>query len=223
MSDDRDASVAFTQDPLWRAGSWLAGETFETISELNEECLELIAQQAAAARAPSVPMLTGEMRTLWCALDSGSRHRAAQCPCLLVDAGFLDAGRWAAALGRRIQDGGRTSVPAAFFTVPRTIPVMRLLLASVWHLVRSNASAARLLMGIVSPCAELIATSSLSAMLQIAEEHTHLLQPRWKERTDVWRDLLIAAQRGEPAALEAIRLRGVALLAGEVWASQGNA
>src|SRR5687767_9694255 len=83
-----------TVERPWEAQSWLRAETLAALAELNEQCLDLLAMQArTGAIGVSAPLLR-EVGPLLRSLDSDSRHRAAGCPYLLVDAGFGDQQRW---------------------------------------------------------------------------------------------------------------------------------
>jgi len=65
------------------------GDVLTILTELNELCLELLAQQALQPVSPNPPMFR-ELVDLWSQLDSTSRRRAAACPCLLIDAGLQE-------------------------------------------------------------------------------------------------------------------------------------
>src|ERR1700752_3220047 len=88
------------------AGLWLRPETLESLTELNELCLALLAEQAAVACVAAASPLPRETANLWPALDAAARRRAASCPYLLLDAGFADAGRWRAAPAPQVGDAG---------------------------------------------------------------------------------------------------------------------
>jgi hypothetical protein len=200
-------------ESLWLAQGWLHAETLETLAEVNEQCLELIREQAAAANV--APPLLAELRVEWSELDAPARRRAARCPYLLVDAGFAAAGRWTRVLARQVQDEPRMHSAGPFFTVPRAVSVMRLVVTYAWHLASSHGAAARLLLGMSAPCAELIGACTLSQINRLAESHVEWLTPRWPDRVTVWRELLMTANSGEHSALERMRIRGVQLLAAE--------
>lgn len=238
MSEEFEPRSPDRTGPLWASQSWLHADTLRSLAEVNDECLQLICEQARAgtnvlrswceapAHCPSgaaaaPPAMLVELRPSWCGLDVGARRRAAHCPYLLVDAGFTETRRWTWVHERHIQDRDGAVPPAPFFTVPQTIAVMRLVMTYAWHLARSQNAAARLLLGMSARCAELIATCTLNQVTQLAESHPHWLQPRWPDRLPVWRELLFSASSGEPAALERIHMRGVQLLAAEVR-SGGN-
>src|ERR1700682_5004113 len=76
-----------TEDPGEGAGlvaGWLHPETLESLVELNELCLALLAEQAAARTAPA-SLLLRQVGELWRVLDAAARRRAAACPYLLVE------------------------------------------------------------------------------------------------------------------------------------------
>jgi hypothetical protein len=196
------------------AAEWLRPETLESLLELNELCLALLAEQAAASGAAAGTLL-GEVGGLWRSLDAPARRRAASCPYLLLDAGLADAQRWRrAALPPQVGDAEHAPY-APFFTVARAIEVGRLTLTYAWHLARAQPSAARLLLGMPAPCAALIAQCTLRHIHALAEGHPHWLRPRWATQPGVWRALLLAAASGEARPLEQAHMHGVTLLAAE--------
>jgi hypothetical protein len=203
-------------ETVWNARSWLPPETLAALAAVNEQCLALMCEQAAALTPGEGQRLWAELRPMWCELDAGSRRRAAECPCLLVDCGFSDSTRWGSTQAREVRDEERTL--AAFFTVAHTSDVARVVLAYAWHLVSSQPAAARLLIGVSVHCAQRIAACPLPWMMELAQIRPHWLQPRWADRPQVWRRLLLAARSSDPAALDEIRLRALPLLAAEVRA-----
>jgi hypothetical protein len=74
------------------AAGWLGSATLDSLSEVNENALALLAEQALAPGAPG-PMLH-ELAAALSALDPAARRRAAACPYLLLDAGFAERERW---------------------------------------------------------------------------------------------------------------------------------
>ena len=195
------------------AAGWLRPETLESLLELNELCLALLAEQAAARPLQSSPLLR-QFGELWPVLDPAARRRAAGCPYLLLDAGFADPVRWRQPAALGVGDSGNSSY-VTFFTVPVAVEVARLVFTYAWHLARSQSAAARLLLGMPAGCATLIAHWSLRQIQALAEAHPEWLRPRWPTRVQVWRELLLAAAAGEATALERARLHGLTLLAAE--------
>jgi hypothetical protein len=195
------------------AASWLRSETFESLVELNEQCLELLAEQALV-RAPQGNLLLRQIAEIWRTLDANARRRAASCPYLLVDAGFSDSSRWHWAQGRHVNDGERVPY-TSFFTVPRAPGVARQVFIYAWHVARTQNAAARLLLGMPAHCTSLIGACTLPQIHELAERHPEWLQPRWPARVKVWRELLLAAVSGDGVALERARMHGLQLLAAE--------
>lgn len=210
--DAREASPA--------ARNWLHGETLESLVELNEQCLELLAGQAAQPHGVEQPLLR-ELSDYWARLDGAARQRAAACPYLIVDAGFADARNWAWVSSHAIHESVIPAAPA-FFSGPRAVAVLRLALTYGWHLARSRPSAARLLLGMPAACAERISGCTLRQIESLADHHIDWLQPRWPTRLAAWRELLAMAIAGEGPDLERARMRGLQLLAAEARAAQAR-
>lgn len=212
---------AETSNPLWAQQSWLRAESLAGLAELNEQCLELLCDQATSGGAgrPRPPLIT-QLEPLWRGLDALARRRAAHCPFLLLDAGL---GRPSYRLWpdeSEVRDRDWNPHPGPFFTVARTVPVTRLVLAYAWHLVQSERAAARLFLGISPACAGRLAACTLRQVMQLAENDPRLLRPRWPHRVQVWRELLGAAAGADPLAMEQARMRGLQLLAAEARAGQ---
>jgi hypothetical protein len=193
------------------AAVWLRSETLESLIDLNEVCLELLAAQARASCGSS---LLAQIAALWSVLDGGGRRRAAGCLYVLLDAGFAHAPRWRAPAAAQVGEAARAGY-APFFTVAPAAKVTQAVFTFAWHLTRCQGTAARLPLGIPAPCVELIAQRTLRQVCDLAEAHPEWLKPRWQGQPEVWRDLLRAAADGEPRALQRARLRGQTLLAAE--------
>ena len=195
------------------AAWWLRPGTLESLTELNESCLALLAEQAAVRGGPASPLLR-QLGHSWRLLDEAARRRAASCPYLLLDAGFADPLRWRFPPAPEVGDGA-SGTYTSFFTVPAAAEVARLAFTFAWHLARSQAVAAQLLLGMPAPCTALIGRYTLRQIQALAVSRHHWLRPRWPSRVQVWRELLWAAASGDAAALERARLRGLTLLAAE--------
>jgi hypothetical protein len=196
------------------AAGWLRAETLEWVTELNELCLELLAEQAAASVPPAGAVLA-PLAELWPHLDTAARRRAAACPFLLLEAGFADLRRWQGATPGQVADA-REPAYSSFFTVPAALEAARLVFTYAWHLACTQSAAARLLLGMPAACAAAIGRCSLRQMYALAERHPEWLRPRWSDRPEIWRELLAAAATGEGGALEQARLHGLTLLAADV-------
>ena len=209
------------------AAGWLRAGALDSLTELNELSLSLLAEQAAVSSGSPSGLLQ-QLGELWRRLDGASRHRAAACPYLLLDAGFGDPLRWQVPPAPQVGDAGSHRY-ACYFTVPAAAEVARLVFIYAWHLARSQVAAARLLLGMPESSAALIGHYTLRQIQTLAESHLEWLRPRWPARVQVWRELLQAAVSGEVAALERARLRGLTLLAAEArlapvaWAPRAGA
>ncbi|HEV3182673.1 MAG TPA: hypothetical protein VGY90_07650 [Steroidobacteraceae bacterium] len=195
------------------AAGWLRAGALDSLIELNESCLALLAEQAAVHSGPASGLLP-QLGELWHGLDGAARHRAATCPYLLLDAGFADPLRWQAPCAPQVGDTG-TDPYTCYFTVPAAAGIARLVFIYAWHLARSHAAAARLLLGMPAASAVVIGNYTLQQIQALAESHPEWLRPRWPARVQVWRELLLAASSAESTALERARLRGLTLLAAE--------
>jgi hypothetical protein len=207
----------------WIAQSWLRADSLDGLAELNEQCLELLCEQAASGGGRPWPALLAQLEPLWRALDAGARRRAARCPFLLLDAGFTRASHRLRPGELSVRDRDWVPQAGAFFTVARTVPVTRLVLAYAWHLARSEGAAARLFLGMSPACAARLASCTLRQMIHLAENAPSLLKPRWPGRVLVWRELLVAATGGDGAGMERFRIRGLQLLAADVRAGDLSA
>jgi hypothetical protein len=208
------------EDGAALAEGWLGGDMLASLRELNERCLELLAEQAAV-RGSGGGLLLRQVADLWRILDTAARRRAAACPYLLLDAGFADAARWRAPHGPQVGDGDQEGY-TAWFTVPAALDVARQVFTYAWHLAHSQPAAARLLLGMPAPTALLLAQHTLGQIQALGACHAAWLRPRWPARVEAWRELLLAAAAGETQALARARLHGLTLLAGEARRAAGE-
>jgi hypothetical protein len=190
---------------------WLRSATLASLSELNGECLELLAQQA---RATPGSVLLAEFARGWGVLDPPARQRAADCLYLLLDAGFAVPQHWRTHTVRQVEDADGDPY-APFFTVPAAAEVAQAVFTFAWHLSRCQSAAARLLLGMPAACVFELARHTLGQVRTLAARHPRWLRPRWCAHPDMWRQFLGAAAAGEATALERARLRGQTLLAAE--------
>lgn len=188
-------------------------EVFESLFELNGQCLELLAEQALAQTSQG-NLLLRQVSEIWRTLDESARERAAACPYLLVDVGFSDPIRWRSADSQHVSDSVRASY-GSFFTVPRAAAVARQVFIYAWHLARSKDPAAQFLLGMPAHCTQLVSACTFPQMHELAEKNPEWLRPRWPTRVKIWRQLLLAAASGEVVALENARMHGLQLLAAE--------
>ena len=196
------------------AGCWLRAGTLDSLTELNELGLALLAEQSTVQGGVASGLLQ-PLAELWRALDGAARRRAAACPYLLLDAGFGDPARWRTPPADAQVGDVATDHYLRYFNVPTATGVARLVFIYAWHLSRSQPAAARLLLGMPAASIALIGRYTLRQIQALAESHPEWLRPRWPARVQVWRELLLAAASADAMSLERARLRGLTLLAAE--------
>jgi hypothetical protein len=189
----------------------MSEEILSSLTELNMQCLELMAEQGTVDDGTRIGsrLLLREVTHRWGDLDAEARRRAASCPYLLVDAGFGDTDRWR-------NRGSAVQSADAFFKVERCLIVARQVFLYAWHLSNSQKFNGRAFLGMSSGCMEALRSYTLSQVLELAEHSTHWICPRWPHLVGFWRELLLAARSGEFAALEAARMHGILLLAADI-------
>jgi hypothetical protein len=213
----RETDEALIGEIVGLKTSWLPSEAFDSLVELNGQCLELLAEQSLAQPMQG-NLLLRQVGEIWRTLDDEARRRAASCPYLLFDAGFTDSARWRSAEGQHVSDA--TTIPyTTFFTVPRASAVVRQVFIYAWYLAQSNNVSAQLLLGMPTHCTHLISAHTLTQIHELAERHPEWIRPRWPNRVRVWRDFLLAAASGDVVALENARMHGLQLIAAECRAA----
>jgi len=209
---NRDADEALIDEIAGLKASWLQSEAFESLVELNRQCLELLAEQSLTQPMQG-NLLLRQVGEIWRTLDDEARRRAASCPYLLFDAGFADSARWRSVEGQYVSEATRPYT--TFFTVPRASAVVRQVFIYAWYLAQSKSVSAQLLLGMPTHCTHLISAHTLTQIHELAERHPEWIRPRWPNRVRVWRDFLLAAASGDVVALENARMHGIQLIAAE--------
>jgi len=215
--------------PMPLVGRWDSA-LLSPVAEINQQMLALLsacagAQQgggASAAPARPLPRLVAGLRELWCRLDLQAQRRLALCPYLLLDGGFSAPERW-----ERVSPGGLGvmdgSGAGSYFCSHAGVALLRRTFVLAWHLARSNALAARILLGMSPDCVERIAACPLSQLEALAELGPVWVVPRWELQPQVWRQMLQAALADRAAVLRPVQLRGLQLLASDGGQRGGSA
>lgn len=191
-------------------------ETLRTLAELNEQCLELLREQALL-HVPNAPPIFRDLIELWSQLDAAAIRRAAACPFLLVDAGFADPNRWKWVAANCV--GDREPAPyAPCFTGSSGVRVAHQVFTNAWYIVRTQSAGASLFLGMPQQCVNLLKNCTLRQVTELANKHAGWLRPRWPGRVKVWRDLLVSAISPRGVMLETARLHGFQMLAMELRA-----
>ncbi len=203
------------------ARHWLPSQGVDPapLTELNAECLGLLAEWAArTTAADQAPPLVDALRAQWLALPGPGMRRLAAAPFSLFDAGFANAPRWLEHRGRAVHDhppGG----DAAWFEGAAARSITRRMLVYGWHLARSRPRAACLVFGGTPTVIDSLAACSLTSLEAAAERNSPALRPRWSNHLPFWRELLVAASGGADSRLRELLLGGVQRLAAESLAA----
>ncbi|MEP7245435.1 MAG: hypothetical protein ABI885_17415 [Gammaproteobacteria bacterium] len=191
---------------------------FSALYDVNERCIELLVH--AARSSQSVPFaLVSQVREELRNLDPEARRRTASHGFLLIDLEFGNVEWWQAALAQP-QRTLRAPAWRGSFERRAGISLTRSTLMFVWHSLRADRDAARVLLGLAAPVAELLRALPLPALDPIAERYFRHLRPRWHERPALWRLLLKSAAAGDPAAQHGFDVLGLQLIGGELLEDQ---
>ncbi|MCC7463481.1 MAG: hypothetical protein IT480_13595 [Gammaproteobacteria bacterium] len=205
--------IATPAAPVPMPGSQWDATALAPVREINEQVIELLCAAAAGGAPAALPAL---VRREFLPATPAARRRLADCPYLLLDAGFARPERWGAAHSVQDRPG---PVPAGTLALDCGVRLARRALLLGWHLARSNRLAARVALGMTGECAERIAALRLEELDAIAEEHRGWVRLRWEERLELWAPLLRAALHEGGERLTGLRMRGLQLLAAESLAT----
>jgi hypothetical protein len=186
--------------------------------QVNERCLMLLAEAARQETRCTSPLVIALRRPLL-AMTPEMRARASRRALLLLDMAFRDFPWWfgARAHPRRAT---RTLLEPELFPAPSARPLARATLVLAWHSVRADRIAASALLGLSRPVAEIIAGLTLEELDWIAERRFRTLRPRWEDRPEQWRKLLLSAEGSDFRRGREFNVQSLKLLAGELLASE---
>lgn len=190
---------------------------FPTLYEVNERCIELLANAARSGERPSFA-LVAPLRELLAPMGPTQRKRAAQLGLLLVDMEFHDP-EWWSAICRYPDRQWRPGKWRGQFSRRNAIPLARDTLMLAWHCVQADADTACALLGLARPVAKLISSLKLSEIYQIAVRRARHIYPRWYDQPLVWRTFLVAAATGPKSiAMRNFQIQGLQLMGGALVA-----
>lgn len=205
-------------DPLPQRGPSLF-DSFVPVHDVNERCIEMLAQIARGDRPDSV-MLVLQLKDMLTALKPESRARAARRSLLLTDLQFSNTPWW-----RSARDHPARAVPppagCGAFPKPAALQLARATLMVTWHSLRSSARSA-VLLGVQPAVSEIIAGLTLSEIEILVERRFRHVRPRWEERPTIWRALLSAATSGDFRKIRDFNLYSLQLVTGELWDSAAD-
>lgn len=212
MDDFNDPTTQELSNPTPPAAPrWKGARSRGLLCRLNERCMELLIDAAAANSPQTMLQALTENRKLWIRLDSQARERAAQMPFVIVDAQFNDDARWAG-----IAKG--EPVPVLANGLPKEISeaLMLEVLMFAWQLAHADKRTAMMSLGMSSTVADTIAALTPQAIRDIALRECASLQLRWSHDLQFWRDFLLAAKNGDEEKLSELFLQANLLLCSEL-------
>ena len=185
---------------------------FEALFEINGRCLELMKEAASAPTRGMHPLLY-RVREPLLQLMPAARQRAARSRVLLVDLRFNDVSYWmrlAAAWQRPAGSKGYT-----FFPRRRAADLSRSTLILAWHALHASPEIAGVALGMQRDVAKIIAEIPISGLERIAKNEVDELMPRWADLSNVWKELLQAAQDNDSDFSRFVTLHALQLAATE--------
>ncbi len=206
------------------ARHWLPSQGVDPapLTELNAECLGLLAARAAeAAPGAPIPPLLSVLRRPWESLTAQAVRRLAGAPFCLFDPGIASASRWLELRGRAVHDMTQRIEPV-YFDAAAASSITRRALVYGWHLSRSRPRAACLVFGCNIAAVEALAACSLTVLDVAADRNASQLRPRWPNQTTFWRELLAAAADADDRRLHELLLGGIQKLAADSFTAQGS-
>jgi hypothetical protein len=197
------------------AERWFGAESMKPVHALNEYLLSLLAAEVLRPTTDSRLHLAMELREATARLDAEGFQRAAHGPVALVDAGFRDDSRWAAAIWGAPISTPENELRGNFPHLSATrLAHMTLNLAS--NAAQINLERACLVFGMSPACAQLLSGLSLPTIERLAEAYADWFRPRWERRPDTWRELLDLAERPSQSAIPSVGLRTMQLQLGDL-------
>jgi hypothetical protein len=193
------------------APRWSRCQSIALVHQLNEHCLELLAENAASS-ACNAPFVSAN-RDLWTRLTAEARKRAALMPFVILDLNFAHEAWWRRALEMQSVRNCEPMVTQDFTPETRKRLAQETLMFA-WQTARSDRTAAQVSFGMRLPVAALIAELTPGQVRDIASRKSADLQVRWADDGPFWRALLSAAESGNGEAIAELHLHAKLQLLG---------
>ena len=194
------------------APRWKRCQSIVLVHQLNEHCLELLTELAAAEIAEHVPALSAN-RDLWIRLQPEARRRAARMPFVTLDLHFTNERWW-----RRVIEAPSTAVCEAdsFDGLPheQSGRLMQETLMFAWQMARSDRTAAQVSFGMRPEVAVMIGELMPGQVRDIASWKSGSLRMRWQNDSHFWRELLLAVGAQDNEAIAGLHLHAKLQLLG---------
>lgn len=194
------------------APRWIRSQSLDLVHQLNEHCLELLADVAAADAGNDFPLVAVN-RDLWARLGPEARRRAAFLPFVILDLHFADESWWQRAI----------AAPASTLHEPESkdwLPpelserLVQETLMFAWQMARSDRTAAQVSFAMHSTVAAMIGLLTPGQVRAIASRASGGIHVRWEQDGRFWRELLFAAESGNEEAIGELHLHAKLQLLG---------
>jgi len=176
-------------------------DVLSAVTALNEQVLDTLVDSARSADA-EFP-LDSRLRANVATLTDGQRQQIARCGVCLADAGFADLTRW-----NHVALAGKSALPPddgrPWLSSNQSVELAYAVLMMAWHVVHRSPGVAGVLLGMTEPVMAVYDDLGVRELARIARTHPGWVQPRWRERTEVWEGVVeFTTQKSQlgPAAL----------------------
>lgn len=194
------------------APRWIRSQSLDLVHQLNEHCLELLADVAVANAGSEFPLVSAD-RDLWARLGPEARRRAALLPFVILDLHFADETWWQRAI----------DAPASTLHEPESknwLPpelserLVQETLMFAWQMARSDRTAAQVSFAMRSTVAAMIGQLTPGQVRTIASRASGDIHVRWEQDGRFWREILLAAEAGNDEAIAELHLHAKLQLLG---------
>ncbi|HJS92175.1 MAG TPA: hypothetical protein VJ738_19570 [Steroidobacteraceae bacterium] len=186
---------------------------FEAIHEVNERCLEVLAQ-VARSDVHSV-MLRPTLRELLRESSPEDRMRAAARAYLLVDFEFRNLPWWEA-VRRSPEKPFPGSAGRPCFPKRSAVALAHMLLIAAREAIRVDVDIANLTLGVDPRVAGLLSGLPITAIDRIPGAHFRHIEVRWLDRLALWRSLLRSGANPTSSKARQFEAHCLQLLAGDL-------
>ncbi len=194
---------------------WKGIQSLDLVHQLNERCIELLCEVAAAAARPSTLPIVTENSELWVRIDPETRQRAARLPFVIVDAHFKDEAWWRRVTANRPPEAG-TEEPSNGLPRQASEHLMHETTIFAWQTARWDRTVAQMSLGMSPSVADFIAALTPQQIRAIAARESQGIRVRWADDPRLWRDLLTAAKAGDGEKLAELHLYAKLLMCSDL-------
>jgi len=197
-------------------------QSFASLFDINRQTIALLMDVAATPLNNRTWSGWRKLGNELVQLETSQRESLARCPFSLIDAGLGDAP------DRSIANRAPDEPAQGELMFSPMLPQTRLdhlahaAILFAWHLVRSDAIAARLVFAMNSASISFMTHATLTDIRRIAQAQvrTDRVRPRWHNRPDVWFRLIHTARSPQHDDFSTVTTRGLQLFLQELVADE---